>query len=155
LAMAHSDLRATVGSIQVEPNAGNVIAGLVRASLDVRHAADEKRYCAVRALVEEAHGIGSRRGVAVNVESILDQPAIAMNSDLIRRLSHALEACHYPVHAMMSGAGHDAMILAPVIPSAMLFLRSPGGLSHCPGETVLTEDVEAALEVGLRFIRDV
>ena len=56
---------------------------------------------------------------------------------------------------MMSGAGHDAMILAPVIPSAMLFLRSPGGLSHHPDESVRPEDVDAALDTGLRFIRDV
>jgi allantoate deiminase len=53
---------------------------------------------------------------------------------------------------MMSGAGHDAMIVAPHIPSAMLFLRSPGGLSHHPDESVLAEDVDAALQAGLRFI---
>ena len=54
----------------------------------------------------------------------------------------------YPVHRMTSGAGHDAMILAGECPAAMLFLRSPGGISHHPDETVLPEDVEAALAVG-------
>ena len=53
---------------------------------------------------------------------------------------------------MTSGAGHDAMILAPHVPSAMLFLRSPGGISHHPDETVLPEDVAAALDTGARFI---
>ena len=53
---------------------------------------------------------------------------------------------------MTSGAGHDAMILAPVIPSAMLFLRSPGGLSHHPDETVLPQDVEAALATAMEFL---
>jgi allantoate deiminase len=53
---------------------------------------------------------------------------------------------------MSSGAGHDAMIVAPHIPSAMLFLRSPGGISHSPDEDVLVEDVEAAIAVGERFL---
>jgi allantoate deiminase len=53
---------------------------------------------------------------------------------------------------MTSGAGHDAMILAPHVPSIMLFLRSPGGISHHPGESVLPEDVEAAIDAGRRFI---
>ena len=53
---------------------------------------------------------------------------------------------------MTSGAGHDAMVMAARVPTAMLFLRSPGGLSHHPGESVLEEDVEAALQVGRKFL---
>jgi allantoate deiminase len=53
---------------------------------------------------------------------------------------------------MTSGAGHDAMILAEHVPSTMLFLRSPGGLSHHPDETVLPEDVEAALATAMEFL---
>ena len=54
---------------------------------------------------------------------------------------------------MVSGAGHDAMILAEKVPAAMIFLRSPGGISHDPAESVLLEDVEKALECGL-FLLD-
>jgi len=54
---------------------------------------------------------------------------------------------------MTSGAGHDAMIVARRVPAAMLFLRSPGGLSHHPDEAVLPGDVEAALATGLEFLR--
>jgi allantoate deiminase len=53
---------------------------------------------------------------------------------------------------MASGAGHDAMIVAQRMPAAMLFLRSPGGISHHPDETVLAEDVTAALDVGMQFL---
>jgi allantoate deiminase len=53
---------------------------------------------------------------------------------------------------MASGAGHDAMILASRVPVAMLFLRSPGGLSHHPDEAVHVADVEAALATGIRFL---
>jgi allantoate deiminase len=55
-------------------------------------------------------------------------------------------------HRMTSGAGHDAMIMARRMPAAMLFLRSPGGVSHHPDETVLVEDVAAALESGVAFL---
>ena len=53
---------------------------------------------------------------------------------------------------MTSGAGHDAMILAPLVASTMLFLRSPGGLSHHPNEAVLPQDVEAALATAMEFL---
>jgi allantoate deiminase len=67
-------------------------------------------------------------------------------------LEGSVEAAGYPLHHMISGAGHDAMILAPCLPTAMLFLRSPGGISHHPDETVIAADVAAALETGLHFV---
>jgi allantoate deiminase len=60
----------------------------------------------------------------------------------------------HAVHRMSSGAGHDAMIMARRMPSAMLFLRSPGGISHHPNETVLLEDVAAALKVGEALLNE-
>jgi allantoate deiminase len=59
-----------------------------------------------------------------------------------------------PVHRIDSGAGHDAMIMAARMPVAMLFLRSPGGLSHHPDEAVVEDDVAAALAVGRAFLED-
>ena len=56
-----------------------------------------------------------------------------------RRSSAPSQRSGLPVHRMASGAGHDAMILAGRMPAAMLFLRSPGGISHHPDETVLEE----------------
>jgi allantoate deiminase len=53
---------------------------------------------------------------------------------------------------MTSGAGHDAMVIAERLPSAMIFLRSPGGLSHHPDEAVWQEDVAHALSAGLKFL---
>jgi allantoate deiminase len=54
---------------------------------------------------------------------------------------------------MPSGAGHDAMVMVARVPAAMLFLRSPRGISHHPDEAVLEEDVEAALKAGAFFLR--
>jgi allantoate deiminase len=53
---------------------------------------------------------------------------------------------------MVSGAGHDAMILAEKVPSSMIFLRTPGGISHNPAESVSVEDVAKAIECGLHLL---
>ena len=63
-----------------------------------------------------------------------------------------MEAAGLPAKQMPSGAGHDAMVMAGRMPVAMLFVRSPGGVSHHPAETVREEDVEAALHVGAKFL---
>ncbi len=151
-AAAHEGLVATAGRMQIEPNATNVIPGRVTVSLDVRHGSDENRQAAVRQLISAAASIGNRRDVKVRYEQRLDQPAVPMNSELRDRLAAAVASAGYSVHHITSGAGHDAMIVAPHVPSAMLFLRSPSGISHSPEEAVLMEDVEAALAVGERFL---
>jgi allantoate deiminase len=143
-ARATSGLVATVGSLDVSPGADNVIAGSARASLDVRHAEDGVRRDAVSRLIDCAQHIAARRGLAVRWEQRLDQPAVAMDPSLMSLFP--------PVHRMTSGAGHDAMIMARRMPAAMLFLRSPGGISHHPDETVLVEDVAQALEAGTGFL---
>jgi allantoate deiminase len=75
-----------------------------------------------------------------------------MDSAMTTKLAAAVETCGYRVHRMTSGAGHDAMIVAGRMPVAMLFVRSPGGISHHPNETVRVEDVAAALNVGAAFL---
>jgi allantoate deiminase len=147
-----SGLVATVGRIEAEPNAANVIPGLVRLTLDVRHASDDERRSAVGAILEGGAAMCAKRGVQLHAEPYLDQTAVPMDSGLSDALARAVERAGYPLHRMSSGAGHDAMIVASVCPTAMLFLRSPGGISHHPDETVLESDVEAALKTGLAFI---
>ena len=147
-------LVATVGRIEAVPGAANVIAGSCELSLDVRHADDAARVAAVVTLLDEARRIASRRGLDVDWDTTLDQPSVAMNPALVATLERAVRARGLPVHRMASGAGHDAMIMAARMPAAMLFLRSPGGISHHPDETVLEEDVAAALAVGHTFLDD-
>jgi allantoate deiminase len=146
------DLVATVGKIEVSSAAGNVIAGHVTASLDVRHADDEVRKVAVATLQQAAEQAAAKRGVRIAALSQLDQPAVPLDLRLTAILQEAAARAGTPSRRMVSGAGHDAMILAPYVPSAMLFLRSPGGLSHHPDETVLSTDVEAALATAMEFL---
>jgi allantoate deiminase len=145
---------ATVGRMEIMPNASNAVAGCARVSLDVRHPSDALRTETVQRLVSAADEIARRRGLEMHCRHNLDQPAVPMDRKLSDRLELAVRSAGYPVHRLVSGAGHDAMILAPLVPAAMLFLRSPGGASHSPEESVLEADVEAALAVGAQFIHD-
>jgi allantoate deiminase len=151
-ALATSGLVATVGQLHVSPGAGNVIAGTARASLDVRHVSDETRRDALAHILDRATTIAARRGLSVSWTQRLDQSAVAMDASLVTLLDRAVCDAGFAVHHMVSGAGHDAMIIARRIPSAMLFLRSPGGISHHPDESVLEGDVEATIETGMRFL---
>jgi allantoate deiminase len=145
-------LVATVGSLAVEPGASNVIAGIARCTLDVRHASDAIRENAVARILRAAKNIADRRQIGVQHEVRLEQKAALMDPGISALLSRAVEAAGLPLHQMVSGAGHDAMIIARSWPAAMLFLRSPGGISHHPDETVLCEDVAAALAAGFCFL---
>jgi allantoate deiminase len=152
LARATDGLVATVGKVTVKPNAANVVPGVVDVNLDVRHAHDASRISAVEKLIESANDLAERRGLALQRTDRLDQPAVPMDERLTSFLADAIEATGTPVMQMPSGAGHDAMVLAARVPTAMLFLRSPGGLSHHPAESVLEEDIEVALNVGSKFL---
>lgn len=145
-------LVATVGKIDIEPNATNVIAGVARVSLDVRHADDRERKAAVESLVAQAQAIAQKRKLAFQWTQQMDQPAVPMDERLTAFLADAIRAAGLPEQRMTSGAGHDAMVMAGRVPAAMLFLRSPGGISHHPDESVRDEDVEAALQVGRKFL---
>jgi allantoate deiminase len=145
---------ATVGRATLSPGAGNVIPGSVAASLDVRHVDDAVRRDLVARLLRCAEKIAAARCLMVSHEQQLEQPAVAMDSALTQMLASAVGNSGHPVHRMTSGAGHDAMIVARQMPAAMLFLRSPGGISHHPDENVLAEDVAAALDVGMRFLKE-
>ncbi|MFZ1010939.1 MAG: allantoate amidohydrolase [Candidatus Sulfotelmatobacter sp.] len=145
-------LVATVGRIEAKPGATNVIAGETRSTLDVRHAADEIRIQAVNDLVDQAKGIAERRGLTTEWRVLLEQRAVSMDSFLVNEIEQSMKAIECLPHRMMSGAGHDAMIMAEKIPAAMIFLRTPGGISHDPSESVAVEDVEKALDCGLQLL---
>jgi allantoate deiminase len=148
----YTQLVATVGRISSEPGAINVIPGTVRTSLDIRHPKDESRHAAIAHLLTKAEAAGALRGVRVHATVQSEQRAVPMDRDLTLKLHQAAERAGFDAQPIFSGAGHDAMILAAAVPTTMLFLRSPGGLSHHPDEDVRLEDVEAALATVLNLL---
>ena len=152
MAQRTDGLVATVGKIDASPNAGNVIAGRSCLALDVQAPARCSRDGAVNELLEAAQAIAERRGSchAIALSRWTSRRSDGRTADGVPRRSD--EAAGFPAKPMPSGAGHDAMVMAARMPTAMLFLRSPGGISHHPAETVREEDVEAALDVGATFL---
>ena len=152
VAKATPGLVATVGRLEVSPGAGNVIPGEVKLSLDVRHVSDAIRSRAVAELLDIAWHTAQRRKLEFKFETTLEQPASPCDELLSDFLADALEDSNYKVHRLPSGAGHDAMIVAELTRTAMLFIRSLKGLSHHPDESVIPTDVTAALRVMLEFV---
>jgi allantoate deiminase len=147
-----SGLMATVRAIQAKPGATNVIAAEARLSLDVRHRHDETRDAAVDYLVQLAEDVATRRGLMVQSNVLMDQRAVPMDPFLVSQVEQAISKAGCEPYRMVSGAGHDAMILAEKIPSAVIFLRTPGGISHDPAESVEVGDVTKAIDCGLHLL---
>jgi allantoate deiminase len=146
-------LRVTVGQLQVEPNVANVIPGVVRFSLDVRHTDDAIRRAAVEELISTGERLAAERGCSFELVDQIEEPSVEMDATATRILSEAVAACGYRVETLTSGAGHDAMVVARRFPTAMLFLRHPGAISHHPDERVDRQDVIVAIEVACRFVQ--
>jgi allantoate deiminase len=145
-------LVATVGKIEAKPGAANVIAAEARLTLDVRHSSDDIRTRTVEDLIRQAQEIAARRGLSVHECTLLSQRAVAMDPFLVGEIERAIDKAGCKPHRMVSGAGHDAMILAEKVPAGMIFLRTPGGISHDPAESVAVEDVEKAIQCGMHLL---
>ncbi len=152
LPRSFSGLRATVGALAVTPGAVNVVPGAAQLSIDVRHDRDADRAAAVAELKKRAGEFAARRGVGFHVTRAEDHPAVPADPFLTGLLAEAVRLTGLVPHRLWSGAGHDAAVMASVAPMAMLFLRSPGGVSHHPDERVLPDDVATALEVLVHFL---
>ena len=145
-------LRATVGYANIQPNVRNVVPGYVELSVDVRHPSDGIRADAVAHLCNEAKSLARQCDVEFEVLEEQSQPAVSMDPQLVARLNASLSACGGQPLTMISGAGHDAAVMAEHFPTAILFIRQPSGTSHHPDEDVEQEDVAAAIEVLNHFV---
>jgi allantoate deiminase len=147
-----SDLVATVGRLEARPGAVNVIPGDVAFSIDIRALDPAARDAVADAILAEIEAIGARRKLAVSADRVHDLPASPCDATLMDLLSDAMAAEGQPERRLASGAGHDAMVMASLCPTAMLFVRCAGGISHNPAESVDPADAEIARRVMLGFI---
>jgi allantoate deiminase len=145
LAKKTGGLVATVGEISARPGAGNVIPGKVRLSLDVRHAKDVVRKSACAALKKDALQIARRRKLKSDCELVHETASVNCSETLSKTLGEAVKRRQGKSLRLPSGAGHDAAVMAGIIPAAMLFIRCKNGISHHPDESVKTGDVQIAL----------
>jgi N-carbamoyl-L-amino-acid hydrolase len=138
---------ATVGRVSVRPNATNAVPAGLSCWLDARAADGEALdalVTAVRTRVEERAARDGTR-VAISEESV--SPAVSFDAALVERCARVLRR-HVPagkVPLLATAAGHDAGILAGHLPTAMLFVRNPTGVSHAPGEHATDADCAAGV----------
>jgi allantoate deiminase len=146
-------LVATVGQIQAEPNASNVIPGKVILTLDVRHQTDSSRRRAGAQFQKLARRITESRRVRVSMQLVQQTSSVGCSRKLSGLLERAARIHQPRIIRLPSGAGHDAAILAEITPAAMLFIRCKGGISHHPDESASRRDVRVALAVLNDFLR--
>lgn len=142
LALRQPQARATVGRLQPVPGGTNVIASRVDFWLDVRHPDDAVTAHLVEAIHAQARLIAAEEGCAVDLREESLSPTVHFDPALARELRLALPQA--PVLA--TGAGHDAGVLAGHVPTAMLFVRNPSGVSHSPEEHVVDADAETGAQ---------
>ncbi|QHS46010.1 allantoate amidohydrolase [Klebsiella michiganensis] len=143
---------ATVGTLRCAPGAVNVIPGDVTLTLDIRGPHDQPLDALLDTLLKEAQAIASRRQLRFSAEEFYRIAATACDSGLQEVLSEAVQAVQGRSLTLPSGAGHDAIAMAERWPSAMLFVRCKGGISHHPAESVTADDVALAIAAYSRAV---
>ncbi|HEX8342031.1 MAG TPA: M20 family metallo-hydrolase [Tepidisphaeraceae bacterium] len=137
----------TVGQISASPNAINVINGRVTFTIDFRSERDDLIARGDGEIRRHLASIGEMRGVAVELIQTESLSAMPMDENVVDALRSAAARSNVPVVDTTSGALHDAAVLAPILPTAMLFVASRGGISHNPDEFSRIEDITAAASV--------
>jgi len=146
------NLVGTVGRMTALPGAFNVIPGAVEFSMDIRAENSATRDAAVEAVTAEIHAIAARRGLAASVTLMQALSESPCDPGLTTLLEAAVGDLGLPARRLPSGAGHDAMVMADLCPTAMLFIRCEGGISHNPAESVTEADCALAVRAMLGFV---
>ena len=141
------DVVATVGRLVVKPNSVTTIPSNVEATIDVRAVDTSHQIRVVEKIEEIAQQVGSRRGMKVELTTLSWRDPVLLAAWPKRALKRACAQLTTPFRVMSSGAGHDAAVIAMRIPAAMLFVPTPGGMSHVPDEDCRLEDLAAAVEI--------
>jgi beta-ureidopropionase / N-carbamoyl-L-amino-acid hydrolase len=144
--------RGTVGFMQVKPNSRNVIPGEVRFSVDLRHAEDaalERMESEMRAACGEIAHAGN---VSVTIERVANYPACQFDTGCVSAVRNAAQKLDLRHMDIVSGAGHDAIYMARIAPTSMIFVPCEGGISHNEIENAKPEDLAAGCNVLLDVI---
>jgi N-carbamoyl-L-amino-acid hydrolase len=138
---------ATIGQLQVRPGAANAIPGEVELTLEVRSLEEADSNSFMDRLLAEGRALLEPRGFRFTLEAISRVAPTACSSEMQDLLVRVVEGRGLPYLLLSSGAGHDAMHMARICPSGMIFVPSREGRSHCPEEYTSPEDLRVGAEV--------
>jgi N-carbamoyl-L-amino-acid hydrolase len=155
IGLAHAPYAcATVGFMQVSPNSRNTIPGRVFFTVDFRHPEDTVLTAMDRELRRACKETASAIGLEAEVKEFWYFPPTPFHPDLVSAVRVSTAAQGYPHQDIISGAGHDAVYMARVAPSAMVFVPCVGGISHNEIEDAKPEDLTAGCNVLLNAVLD-
>ena len=139
--------RGTVGMVQVFPNSRNVIPGRVKFSIDLRNSTDALVDAMAAEVKAFADQVAKEHGVQVHIEMVSSYPAQAFHADCVEAVGRAAEKLGYSHMPAVSGAGHDAVYMAKLAPSGMIFIPCKDGISHNEIEDAKPEHITAGCNV--------
>jgi len=131
----------TVGAMKIEPGVINAIPGKAELSVDIRSITASAKNRVVRLVQAKIREIARRRHVRIEILPIREENPVPLDKRLVHLLKECCEAKGIAYEVMPSGAGHDAMQMAKITPSGMLFIPSRRGISHSPLEWSDPEDI--------------
>jgi len=146
------DGRGTVGFMQVKPNSRNVIPGEVRFSVDLRHAEDAQLERMEDEMRVKCAELAQAQNVEVAIERVANYPACRFDEGCVSAVRNAAQKLDLSHMDIVSGAGHDAIYMARVAPTSMIFVPCEGGISHNEIENAKPEDLAAGCNVLLSVI---
>lgn len=144
----------TTGSIAVQPGAINIVPGRAEMQCELRSIDDTTLRAAWQAYNSALEDIAARYGTPVQLTLTESTAPVLMDGDLQDTLRTVCRRCDIPYMDMTSGAGHDCMNMAILVPSCMLFVRGRNGLSHHPDEFVDSRDIAAGCHVLYETLRE-
>lgn len=140
-------IRLTVGRLDARPNSSSTIAGAVEFHIDLRHPSGIVLDDTQVAIERTIDRIARNAGLTVSVRGTAIMPPVDFDAALVDRVQMASQELQYPWRRMLSGAGHDAGVLAPIVPTAMIFVPCKDGVSHNEAEMADPGDLAAGANV--------
>lgn len=147
LADESGDTKVTCGCLDIAAASRNVIPGEVRLTVDLRHVAEAELDALQARFERELAAAGEAFGVAVSSERLWASPVVAFDAECIAAVEGATRAQGVAHRRMMSGAGHDAVYVARVAPTAMIFVPCRDGISHNEAEYATPEHCALGAQV--------
>ena len=142
----------TIGQLAIAKSSRNTIAGTVNFTVDLRHHEDQHIASMEQQVRRRFQQVADARGLSLNIQRHWLSPATPFDSDCVAAIRRAVEALGYPHQDIVSGAGHDAILLARHCPTTMVFIPCVGGLSHNEAEDVYPEDARMGCDVLLNAV---
>lgn len=139
--------RGTVGMVQVHPNSRNVIPGQVKFSVDLRNSTDALVDQMATEVQAYAAALSAKTGLQIQFELVSSYPAQVFHKECVDAVAKAAQALGYSNMPAVSGAGHDAVYMARLAPTGMIFIPCKDGISHNEIEDAKPEHITAGCNV--------